>query len=515
MSTGTEDVRIPAPPAPPPRRWLAVGRYGPSHIDAEDFSRRLGNWGGASQVIGERWEGLVPSLLARHVPWSLPLGGGHTLTATAVLGLDADPVAGRILQRAGVSASDLLLVGTFGGGGAGRPPGRMMIRAADCKVSLDTAEPSQTAPSKLQATFARIAADFPAVVEALQRQVAALAPAAQLTAAAALAAALGGRWGEVTAGEGLFIAPDNGFNRWFLSRLETHRRTGAPLGRLPASGPRRPATPVRGPGAAGDPPSRPHLVATLEAVDAATFLGPLAGWPEAMIVAELDGVDLHRVDLVIAERCWRVGVGLRGAVISLRRRLFAPAIADVGPDGRPRDVSAGLRQLTARRKPADSAGLVAAVAHSVDARRPLWERELNLLRCPLSFTAWMAQVDELRRGGAVEPGESPPSPAIEVASAADGQEAVASPQAADGPQAESGPPGQSGPSGRALYRELTARHRRRILDAAEAMAADGADELTALTSLEGRSQEWREAAVADAAELATLAGLYSGLRERD
>ena len=122
----------------------------------------------------------------------------------------------------------------------------------------------------------------------------------------------------VVAGEGLFIAPDNGFNRWFVSLLETHRRTGAPLGRLPASGPR--------PGGRRGRVPLPGL-AHLEPVPAATFLGPLAGWPEAAVVAELDGVDLERVDLVVAERCWRVGVGLRGAVLALRRPLFRPAAA--------------------------------------------------------------------------------------------------------------------------------------------------------------------------------------------
>ena len=88
----------------------------------------------------------------------------------AALGLDADPEAGPALQRAGVSAPDLLLVATLGQG----PGARRLLRAADCKVSLDTADPGQTAPARLQATFARVAEDFPAVAAALRRQVAAL-----------------------------------------------------------------------------------------------------------------------------------------------------------------------------------------------------------------------------------------------------------------------------------------------------------------------------------------------------
>ncbi|MDQ3701594.1 MAG: hypothetical protein M3442_11845, partial [Chloroflexota bacterium] len=77
MTTETEDVRIPVPPPVAPQRLLAVGHYGPSHVDAEDFSRRLGNWGGASQRIGDRWEALVPGLLERRAPWTLPLGAGR------------------------------------------------------------------------------------------------------------------------------------------------------------------------------------------------------------------------------------------------------------------------------------------------------------------------------------------------------------------------------------------------------------------------------------------------------
>ncbi|MGH2355427.1 MAG: hypothetical protein ACRDJN_27785, partial [Chloroflexota bacterium] len=325
MEIETEDVRIPAPPAPAPQRILAVGRYGPSHVDAEDFSRRLGNWGGASHLIGDRWEALAPDLLRRHVPWNLPLGGGRAMTVQAVIDLDADPDAGRRLQRAGISASDLLLVGHLGGTTAGGAGSRPMIRAADCKASLDTAEPAQTAPARLQTTFARIAAAYPEVAAALRRQVAALPPAAQVAVAPTIEAALGGRWDDVIAGEGLFVAPDNGFNRWFLAQLETRRRTGAPLGRLPASGPRRPASETSGPVAAGQS-TLLHLTAHLEPIAAEAFLGLLPGWPEAAIIAELDGAELRTIDLVVAERCWRVGAGLRGAILALRRPLFQPAL---------------------------------------------------------------------------------------------------------------------------------------------------------------------------------------------
>ena len=362
----------------------------------------------------------------------------------AALGLDAEPEAGPALQRAGVSAPDLLLVATLGqGSGRGR-----LLRAADCKVSLDTADPGQTAPARLQATFARVAEDFPAVAEALRRQVAALpggesAEGARATAGGAVESALAGRWDEVVAGEGLFIAPDNGFNRWFVSLLENHRRSGAPLGRLPASGPRR-------------PPCLPTCLAHLEPVPAETFLGPLAGWPEAAVVAELDGVGLARVDLVVAERCWRVGVGLRGAVLALRRPLFRPALPDTGPGGAPREVAAGLRELARRRRLRDSEALVAAVALTLDARRPLWEREGALLRTPLGYPAWMARLREQRLAGEAEGAATGGG----TAGAGDGA-AGAGTGAGEAPGEE--PVDGERASGRALYREMGQRHRRRVL----------------------------------------------------
>lgn len=516
---------LPHPLPPPPQPLISVGRHAPSSVDAEDFSRRIGAWGGAAHLIGDRWEQLAPGLLRRRLPWTFA-AGGHAHTVIAVLALDADPAAGPLLQRAGISAPDLLLVAVFGAASPGRvaewgaastaagesrlpsflgssshpgegqregAPGvsgvpRLLLRAADCKVSLDTAERDQTAPARLQTAFARIARGLPEVVEALRRQVAALAEPARALAAAAIEAALAGDWQRVAAGEGLFVAPESGFNRWFLGRLAERRRTGAPLGRLPASGPRRPAAEVNGPVSA-ELATRLALPAHLEPVDAASFLGPLPGWPEAAVVAELDGLSLGEADLSVAERCWRVGVGLRGAILALRRPLFQPALQPVLPDGTPRDVAAVLRQVAARRRLRDSAGLVAAVAHSLAARRPLWEREAALLQAPLPFSAWLELIAAAQR--ALESGAGPE--AILVAGA--------------------GPDGEPGPSSldprelplelrtlaRALHREMAARHRQRIVEAAAALSRDG--DAALLQALEDRRAEWKAVARADAWEL--------------
>jgi len=500
---------IPHPLPPPPQPLLAVGRHAPSSVDAEDFSRRVGVWGGAAHLIGDRWEQLAPGLLRRRLPWTFAAGGGHAHTIIAVLALDADPVAGPLLQRAGISAPDLLLVAVFGAAGrAGshleRPsagPGRqvadadaaesrprLLLRAADCKVSLDTAERDQTAPARLQAAFARIARGLPEVIEALRQQVAALAEPARTLAATAIEAALAGDWEHVAAGEGLFVAPDSGFNRWFLGRLAERRRTGAPLGRLPASGPRRAAAEVHGPVSA-ELATRLALPAHLEPVDAASFLGPLPGWPEAAVVAELDGLSLGEADLSVAERCWRVGVGLRGAILALRRPLFRPALQPVLPDGTPRDVAAVLRQVAARRRLRDSAGLVAAVAHSLAARRPLWEREAALLQAPLPFSTWLELITSVHR--ALESGAEPEALPI------GGAEPDGEPEPSPLDPREL--PLELRTLARALHREMAARHRQRVIEAAAALAPE--DETALLVALEQRQDEWKAAARADAWEL--------------
>jgi hypothetical protein len=493
--------RIPAPLPPAPAPILAVGHYAASSVDAEDFSRRLGNWGSAARLIGARWEPLAVELLRRRLPWQAPLGGGRSLAVLHVLALDADPVAGAALQRAGVSAPDLLAVGHLGSA----PRGKLAVRAVDCKVSLDTAEREQTAPARLQRSFEQIRRRLPMVAEALRRQVQALGDAPAATRA--IEHALRGQWDDVLAAEGLFVAPDSGFNRWFLAQLEARRRTGAPLGRLPLSGPRRPPADVRGP---VDPSNawRLELPAHLEPIAALEFLGDLEGWPEAGVAAQLDGVELDHADLAVAERCWRVGAGLRGAVLALRRPLFRPGIALGSQDGRPApDVTAMLRQVAARRRAANSAELITAVAHSVERRRQLWDREWALLAAPLSYNAWLEQLgasvrdERSRSGGApfhpeathtdAAPAGAPPIAAVDEDGAGAAQ---VEPQGA----AQSAEPFQSP---RALYREMTDRHRGRVVAAAAALYRQGAEETAVLDELESRADEWRDASVADAAAL--------------
>ncbi|HEV2125082.1 MAG TPA: hypothetical protein VGW38_20220 [Chloroflexota bacterium] len=455
-----DENRIPPLLPQPPFPLIAVGKHAPSSVDAEDFSRKVGNWGGASKFIGDRWEVVALAHLRRRLPWSSPLGGGHAMVVRAILEVDADPAAGAALQRAGISAPDLLLIG--------EASGRLALRAADCKVSLDTAEREQTAPARLQRMFARATAGQLVVEEALRAQAEHLPTGTRELAHKALEAAWQARWDDVLVTEGLFVAPDNGFNRWFIDQLETRRRTGAPLGRMPSSGPRRSGSMVDGPvdAAAAE---RLQLPVHTEQLTVDEFLSVLPGWTEAAVVAESDGVSLQRVDLAIAERCWRVAVGLRGAVLAMNRRLFHPPLRAL--DKPEVEISKTLRHVITRRRPADSAELVGVISHSVAARRPLWEREAALLRPPTSFAAWSLRLSEAR--GAVARSE-------------------------DGARLAD----QAGVPARALYKDLVAQHVERVVSAARELEQQGLDDLALLDTLEGRASEWQERAASDADELA-------------
>ena len=457
------ELRVPPPLPDPPRPPIAVGKHGPANVDAEDFARRLGNWGNASKLIGDRWESVAPGLLWKRLPWRMPLGAGQTAEVRAVLSLDADPVIGATLQRAGVSAPDLLLIGTLGA--------RQYVRAVDCKVSLDTADREQTGIARVHQMFARAAQDHPAVATALVSQVDALAAPERAAASGAVTAALASDWDHLLLGEGLFVAPDSGFNRWFLSRLEDRRRTGGPLGRMPVSGPRRSGGDVRGPVDAAQL-LRLTLPSHLEPIAASDFLGGLAGWEEALIVAQLDRVDLDKTDLAVAERCWRVGAGLRGAAVALKRRLFHNPLPIETTEFDPTET---LRQMLRRRRISDSAGLVGALASYVTARRALWERESAVLRTPVSFGAFSTKVGD----------------------------ALRSRYRARRPEA---PAKHAGPSARALYRELARAHVIRVARLAHDLEADGLQDAALLDALEARAETLLQESESDATQLASRMG---------
>ena len=199
------------PTLPLPPHFLTIADFPGTSVQAEEYSRLIGAWGEAAALIGRRWEELGLTLLGKRLPWSVPLGAGRTATITHLISVDSGPDAGPALHTAGVSAPDLLLLGTLG---RSRRP---VVQAADFKASLDTANPVQVSSSRLAANLPRIASEVPDVAATILDQ----APSAAYHAA--LTALMAGNVGSTIVPEGIFIAPDSAFNRWLHKLLANVR----------------------------------------------------------------------------------------------------------------------------------------------------------------------------------------------------------------------------------------------------------------------------------------------------
>ena len=463
--------RIPAPLPPLNAPLIDVGTYPARSVEAEDYARRIGNWGSAARDIGDQWEDVGLYRLRRRLPWTLLTGGGRAMRVDRVIRMDSGD-AGIALQRAGVSAPDLVLIGTIPTGSGPR----VAMRAADLKVSLDTAERLQTAPARLQNAFARVAETMPLAREAILNEARRQddgEPMAEQTVMRALA----GDWDGIALVDGLFVAPDTGFNRWFLQEIEHRRRTGWGGPRMPFRVRRRDEEPVGG--------AMPGLPAHLEPVSPGDFLGNLAGWPEADVVARLDGIHLGDVDPSIAERCWRVGNGLRGALLAIRRRLFEPPEELRDASGRPANVVPILSRVVARVS-GRSGALVQAVADALERRRSAWEDEALVLSFPVGYDTWATWFAGARHEDA---GSEPLDPAIVEASASLG---------GDGNDADDVSRRAFARSCRTTHRAATQRHRARVVLAARAAYDSGLDEAATLELVRRRHEEWVSAVRADA-----------------
>ncbi len=408
------------PTLPLPPRFLTIADLPGTSVQAEEYSRLIGAWGEASALIGRRWEELGLTLLEKRLPWSVPLGAGRTATITHLISVDSGPDAGPALHTAGVSAPDLLLLGTLG------RSGRLVIQAADFKVSLDTANPQQVSAARLAGNLPRIASEVPDVAATILAQ----SPSAAYREA--LTNLMAGNVGSTIVPEGIFIAPDSAFNRW-LHQLLANVRPGVRLPRLPRGAP---AMRSRSDGF--------QLLAHLEPVAPATMLGTLEGWSEAGRLATLDGQCLDAQELTLAERYWRLGAGLHGAL----RTLYRPVLAQLPTDW---DTAPALARLMRRVRPTAAAALLSALARAVEQRRPQWAREKEVLRCPVGFRAWLRRAE--RAGFEVETGEFAGTV-------------------------------------RRKHGSLAASHRQRVTVAARQLHQQRQTNRQVLTALEARSSEW-------------------------
>jgi hypothetical protein len=408
-----------------PLQTLVVGRCAPDDLTAEQFARRVGDWGGASAQLGRRWEELGAEALRALLPLEQELGKQWVYRIEAVLDFDSHPGLHEALSRAGLSAPDLVLIGRMGSG-------RLVVQPADCKVSLDTADPAQVAGSRLADTLRRAGR---AVRERLLEQ-GALSAAER----ALVEAVLSGRNDPgVLLTQGLFIAPDTAFNR------RVQQRAAVAPGR---SGKAAPSLPGRSPA----PGLAASLVSLRLPVAPEKYLEPLPHWPEAELLLELDGVPRAGIDPGILERYYRLGAGIAGGLRLLATPLFAPL-----PEGWQSlpEVEAFLRRGGFR----STAQAIAALHHRREARVALVQRRRTIERCPYRFANWREDT---------------------AAAGLDWND----PQTA----------GRLAP----LYRQVAEQHRERIMQEGAALVAAGMGEEQALAALEGRMDEWLEAAQSDA-----------------
>jgi hypothetical protein len=283
--------------------------------------------------------------------------------------LGDDPELARAVHRHGKSHADALLVGLAddtrpsrvaarhaeppsassngpdgNGPDAAAPTGNAaaVLEPVDFKWTLETAEPRQVGVEVLEAL---LEAPPEPLRRALER---------------ALLEAGADPDGETILHEGIFLAPDHQENRAQLQ----------PRGPLP------------------------RALAVLRPVDPHTFFSPLPGWDVAVALARQDGASLERLES--AERYYRLGAGVLGALRKLRAGLFAEELPEL--DG-PAEL-ADLRRARALRQTGD---VIAYLDRALIARAELGDRLRQVERQAYPYGRYRS--DLAARGLGTEEGE--------------------------------------------------------------------------------------------------------------
>jgi len=226
--------------------------------------RLIGNWGGASEQIGRRWETVgLEALRSR-------LDGGAIWTedgrrAEGLVALSGDESMQLALSRSGLPSPDVILILR------GRD-GRRALQPLDFKWNLEFASYSQIRASALRALLEK-----------------GIAPLEEI-----LSSYLGEEPADLPILDGLLSAPRLPVNQWFLTSEQNARQ---------------------------EYPIEPHEV-IFEDVDPVAFFSPLPGWELAEMLAQTDraAARLHYLDG--AEHYYRIGAGLQGAVTQLQSSVF-------------------------------------------------------------------------------------------------------------------------------------------------------------------------------------------------
>jgi len=346
----------------------------------------IGDWGNASEHIGRRWEEVGFAALTAALADRPALAGGEL---RAVLNLTTDPALQEQFSSLGLPNPDVVLLVEGKDG--------LCLRPVDLKWSLETASYHQISAGELQALVTAARPQFAALLQAVG------------------VPALTGSYRD-----GFFFAPDSRPNREFLTSPANRRQEYA---------------------------LEPHEVVMVP-VDPVAFFSPLPGWALAERLARIDRVTTLSTVLETAERYYRLGAGIQGALVKLRTPLFSPEPAAV-------DVLEAFEDLARQVRPLTSANLLRAIERPMQARAERLQRLRQLHRCPYTFRDLL---QDLAGHGIVVPEDDTP----------------------EGRQARR-PWVQ-------IHRTVAAEHRQAINQAGMRLLASGLNEVQALEVLERRQE---------------------------
>jgi len=226
--------------------------------------RLAGNWGGASEHIGRRWEEVGLDILRRRVNCD-DLRTENGYRPQVAVPLADDPDLQLALSRSGLPSPDVILVLSNG-------HGERILQALDFKWNLEFASYSQIRSEALQALIEKGVAPLHSLLQ--------------------------GSLGEMPDGlpimDGLLSAPRLPVNQWFLGSEQNKRQ---------------------------EYPIEPREV-MFEDLDPLAFFEPLPGWEMAKTLAAADRSQMRLQSLDGAEHYYRLGAGLQGAVGQLRVSVF-------------------------------------------------------------------------------------------------------------------------------------------------------------------------------------------------
>ena len=229
---------------------------------------RIGDWGGASEQIGRRWEDVGVACLDALIGRERVGPDGLPYLPMRSLVIAGEPELAAQVQAHGKSHADAVLVGV--------QDERSVLEPVDFKWTLETANPRQVGAEVL----GELLTEPPPLLATRLAEVLAGLPTPNDPAHI----------------DGIFLAPDSAANRAHL----------APIGPLDAAW------------------------AALCPVDGPEFFSPLKGWDVATALARSDGIQLRTLDM--SERYYRLGAGVLGALRRLQSSVFDESLPEVdGP----------------------------------------------------------------------------------------------------------------------------------------------------------------------------------------